>query len=324
LTQIERYVVTDRQLLQNPTFASGLSWWDLYGNGEVQAAAGEVSIINRQVANQSVSQRLNVAGPGFVRLSLRAEVDALVTGGVRWAGASATVSMLDKAGALIHRQVIFSLKADAQPRQFELVQHHDSSVAELVVTLRLLQSTGTFKANQIVVSSLDETSVYKRARWLIIMSWVLSGLVLASFFSSQLSAREFAFLGGVSVVGLIGITLPGLLFGRIRHLIAEAFPDAIVGFWQLIPNTGFELGDLLHFLLFFVVGTMLGAKVQMLGFYYSLAAMAVIAVFTESLQLFVNDRSTSLSDFVFDLIGGALGFGLLLTVRYLYTQRKNA
>ncbi len=324
LTQLERYVVTDQQLLENPLFESGLSAWNLRGAGEVFAADGEVSIVNRQHASQNISQRIGVTGPGIIRFSLQAQTDRIVTGSVPWAGASATVSKFDSDANFIHQRVAFALKADAPPQHFTMVEHYGSNVADIVVTLRLLRSAGVFKARQLVVSALEESGTYQRARVLVIVSWALAAFVVAVYLMSILTIGEFVFLSGIGALSLAGMALPGLVFSRLKQVVIDALPEPVLGILHWLPNAGLELGDLLHFLLFFVVGAMLGLKVRIYGACFGLASILVIAVFTESLQMFVHGRSTSLSDLIIDVAGGALGFSVLLIIGRLYSlqQRK--
>ena len=146
--------------------------------------------------------------------------------------------------------------------------------------------------------------------------------MLLWWFVKSLSVLTWVWIGGASLVLVIGVLLPGGIITTANNTFFALLPESMAD--GLLNILGFLFGSietaapsgslskLAHFLVFMLIGVIIGQAFRRIGLFYGFALIAVFAVVTESLQTLVYGRSTSLRDVYVDISGGL--FGLVVGV----------
>lgn len=294
LRAVDRFYVVEQQLLANAEFQQESQHWEGRGSATVSYSNSQVDIENQVIENYGISQRVAVKNPMYVRVIVDVGSEAIVPGDKEWAGGGVAVIFFDKNGEWVKQQTLAPLRGTHPIAEYSLTDYVDEKIAEIEISIRLLNATGKYTARSPRLQQLEQNAFYKAIRIAIVIGWILIGLTLLAFLARQFSLR---FL--IPVTLALGFSLIGFLLPD--NLVIELGKKMSI----FAPTLNFEwLG---HFIPFLAIGLFCGFVYKQIGMIFGIASLAVFAVLTESLQMLMNGRSSSFEDIGIDMLGGGVG-----------------
>ena len=145
-------------------------------------------------------------------------------------------------------------------------------------------------------------------RLAVIIQW---GVVFAAM--TVLATRVYSHLQILTLCAMLGISLVGFLapesvFPHITSLMPAPLTGLIANlFGQFFSGAGTYLAEITHFVVFMVLGVIMGINAHQSGPVFSLAILSAFASLTEVLQLLVVGRMSSVSDIIVNLCAGTIG-----------------
>ena len=336
MNKLDRFYVVDQQTLADSNFIEPGKYWK-NKNGASRAISfslDSLSIENSRSDSNEVSQRVRVSAPVFVQLSVEASATGLSNENKYWAGGSAAVVSYATDGARLRHTNVLNLKTASAFRKYSKIILIKKDVATISVALRLLRSKGKVTYRNPELSILAEIKSFKIVKNLLVVHWCLVALVLAIWACKSLSFKTLSLIGGLSVVAIIGVLLPGGLVTAFNKWFMQYLPGSsadsiqslILFFYgnvEAVTPTA-SISKFAHFLVFMLIGVLIGQAFRRVGLYFGVALIAVFAVVTESLQTLVFGRSTSVQDVYIDLSGALVGLiagvGCILLLEKLRRQ----
>ena len=269
-----------------------------------------------------------------MRFSVEVAGEGVVTGGKHWSGGSVVVIFRAEDGTRIGQNTVATLKRESQfqPRAREI--YLNRKVDNILVALRFLNAKGRFSIRNPELSVLAEFPRYKAAKYLFAGYWTLLAISLVVWLFRSLTIKNFTWVSGWSVLVFLGVLIPGGIVSAVNTGVFSVLPDGIASIIQSLsqmifgsfdskaPSAG--ISKIGHFVVFFIIGVFVGKSFREVGVAYGIALMSVVAIVTESLQILVYGRSTSLQDVYIDLGGGLLGlaFGIVTVVLFERHNKK--
>lgn len=325
MQHLERFYVSETQLLVDPQYSAGGSHWDEKGRGVTSFLDNRVTIINSADVNHSVFQNIKVDALEYYRFSIKAGVEGVVPGSSEdWALASVYVIYRDETGNRIGSSSISRLKGSKQPLTYSKQLLMMKSVSSIDLAFRLLRAEGKFTVSEPVVSRLQEYLFFKILRILIIFAWLVFAAVTAWMVFRVLKVWQMLLYIVLVGIALVGTMMPGDLLSDLTVKIADLLPESLLVGMQAVlsgvygesnfTDPGRGVSKLGHVLIFLCIGILAGLSWHRIGVIFAATCLAVFALVTEALQTFVFGRSTTFSDIVLDCVGGFSGLfiGLLI------------
>lgn len=336
LSELDRFYVVDQQVLLDPQFLQEGLHWHQKNSSLISYEGLTVHIDNSEEVSDEIKQQLSVDSPVYVRFSLEAGGTEIEPSDKYWAGGSATVFLYRNDGTVIRHNKILTLKQSSPMQQYSGVFFLDKSVASVSVALRLLRAKGRFSVRNPELAILAEFPSYKKTRIALMSYWWGVGLALLFFLFRFLSVKRFLLSFGLVTIAIIGVLVPGKLISDLNNRIFDLLPPiAANGIEKLqfvvvsvheSSNPSASISKFGHILVFTSIGMFIGQMFRKLGVAYGVLLIATFAGITETLQLFVPGRSTSLRDVYIDFCGGVIGLligvGCVLLVERLSGQAR--
>ena len=324
MNNMEQFYVVDQQVLEDPDFIEIHKYWkQKRKNSPVVSYEGDVlHIAHDQRTSNQVSQVVSVQAPGYVRLSVDLGGIGIIAEDIYSAGGVATVVFYNIDGLRLGHSNVAMLKRGTPLRPYSKIVFLDKHVAKVGVAFRLLRSEGRLTARNPELSVMGELPAFKRVNNALVVYWTVVGAVLFFWGFKSLSTKLLWWLGGISILAIVGILMPGGFVTSVNIWLFSLLPEGgAVGLQNMMAfffGTGATAGPfaslskLAHFLVFMLIGVLIGQAFRQIGLFYGFALITVFALVTESLQTLVYGRSTSLRDVYIDISGGL--FGLVVGV----------
>lgn len=333
MANVEQFYVVNQQALEDPNFIHADHYWKHSPKDAslVSYSGDGISIENGRLTSNKVVQQLDVSSPLFLRLSVDLEGKKIVTDKKKpFAGASAGVDFYGKEGARLKYNTIVNVKKSMPKRTYSEILYVDKTVDSVRVALRLTGAEGVMTVRNPELSVLAEFPIFKITRALLAAFWCFVGIWLVYLAVKKLPLNSLVIAGGLSVVIVVGVLMPGGIIATFNESIFSVLPSGIAVAVEQLLAVLFSSGDtkapwaglskIAHLLVFFFVGVMAGRGFRNHGVVYGIAMVVVFAVVTEALQTLVFGRSASLRDVYIDSIGGVLG--LLSVITYVVMTEK--
>lgn len=323
MSNLEHFVVVDHQILNDPNFREADRYWKQKKKSTISYSGSSINIDNTVVSSEVIAQHINISGPVFVRLSVEVGSEAIFPNEKPWSGGSVAIIYYGKdRTARLGQNTLVTLKRAGPIRSYSKVLYLNKNVESIDVTLRLLNAKGQFSARNPKLSILAELPNYVTVKMLLVYYWCFVAFSFLILLYKIFPIRFFVGIGSLSVVAIVGIILPGEIITGFNQSLFNQLPEGLAvivqrlsvivlgSFDSTAPSAG--ISKLGHFLVFFLIGVLVGKAFRRLGLIYGVALLAVLAIVTEALQLLVFGRSTLLHDVYIDLSGGILGllFGI--------------
>ena len=208
-----------------------------------------------------------------------------------------------------------------------------SRAASVDISIRLMNATGSLEVGDLKLSKLSFNEGYVKLQFATFIVW---GLVLAWLIALALQYATRMQLIGILVLmalAFVGTLLPPKVISTASLLIADLLPDSLIdgsrgilailyGHDALTPVAG-EIRKIGHFLVFLVLGFLVGFGSKKIQLFFAAASISVFALVTEVLQTLIYGRSPSTVDFIVDCVGGVIGLGIgvfAYVIARLYTK----
>jgi hypothetical protein len=317
ITTIERFSIVNEQILQDPTFSHGLVFWSANGvfSGHFNGSQ-HVVLDNTRIEDNGVIQRVPIKqSPNqlYAKLSFEAEATNIKIGVEDFAGASSTIIFFTKNGLWHSQYSVVHLLKSSPLRTYSRTLRVPADVVEIGVTFRLLNASGQLLAANPRLGVLIENDLYSYTRLFLSGLWctVAAGLVIilcirrgpahaiaTTILVTFLIASMLLPPTTLHDIGIITTSLE-LIEKTLNSINVKApFSDALY-------RSGFQ-----HIAIFILIGLYCSVLYRRYGTMYCIFTTAVIAIATESMQMLVDNRSTSFDDLVFDIIGGTIGLSI--------------
>jgi len=282
LSLVERFDAKDI-LVKDPNFLEEHRYWTKKGRSTITFSKGEAQLENLRNASQSITQQLEIDTPSYVRFSIEAKGENILPDEMYWAGGSVSLRLYERSQDSFKQKSLVLLRESSSYQGYSMDVFIDDAVSSVGMSIRLLKSTGKFSVRNPSVVLLTESSSYVKLKM---------GEVISSFSTSINSAIPETFLAYVSRFFNLFVDMPTTL-----------------------SATG-EVGKLGHLAIFFLIGGIVGWLHKSVGLIYGFMCIAVFALCTEALQMFLLDRTTHWADVVIDMIGGIFGLvtGMLFSI----------
>ena len=325
LSSIKRFEVIDFQLLTDPSFSEWRKHWQLIGNSEVRVSPSQVDLVNAFEDSGQLFQRIEIDAPGFVRLTIEAGGESISLGHQSWAGGAVAFVYYDANGKPLKRNAFIRVCTDSTMKKYKYIEHIDKLVAMIGVSIRLLRASGTFSIRDPVLTHLKETTVYKIAKVIIAVGWILVGCYGVYLGFVSLGFTRVVFFSGLGAVVLIFVLAPPEFIASTKQnlsvflmQISNSVTENMSGgaFQSLIGDL--DLSGVGHFVAFFVLGMILGCFFGLQNAAYGFCCLFVFAFATEVLQTYVDGRSTSLEDVYIDVFGALTGVLAGLVILFIF------
>ena len=183
LIAIDRFHVNEEQLLSATNdLVPNNEVWTESGSGIFRYNDGDLVLRNNTNGNHKVFQIVAVAPSTYLRLEFEASSDLLDTSGAEyWYGASGVIKAINRQGQITKVSYVAKLYTPGSPKFYSHVELTDENTESVAVYFQLLEASGDFRVKNPVLSSLEESTLYRIIRYLIAGFWICAGLCLLVF-----------------------------------------------------------------------------------------------------------------------------------------------
>jgi len=313
LENTPRFYVEKRQLLNDPEFLHGQLHWQQQGIGTVQYNGSAVSLFSERSTVHSVYQNIPVAHGGHYRVSFEA-----ATKGIRGAGAAEIVVVTRSrlGDATGHYKRIFSVSGSKPLAPYSSTLNLVRGVGSIDLMFRLVSVSGQFTVLSPVISLLQELPSYKRVKTAILIVWGLVFGAIGFVAIRVFSPVHASAIGCTVLLAMIGVTLPDGLVPKELLKAGENILASVIA--TMGSSVGVEISGIGHFSIFLLLGAVLGFNMRKIGVVYSLSILSAFGVLTEIMQMLVIGRTTSIDDFLVDVIAGAIGIAVGFAIFFFF------
>lgn len=333
LVSVDRFHVANPQLLIDPQFQQGNRFWQESGSEQVTFDGESASILNSSGASHSISQNVKIDTPAYIQFSFTGSSNNVVPGSKEWARASGTIIYRDRQGDRVSSHMSAVLDGTIENKKYTHLELLREQLGSIDIVFRLLQAGGEFTVSDPVLSLLEEAPFYNKMKVIILVVW-LGLLFWLSVTAYRMMSRKLLSLFMVLAIAVaIAVLMPQHLMVEITQKIAASTPHLFLSstrtfLFQVfgindLAGTGAEVSKLGHFAAFLLIGLLASRVSFQLGVIFTVAAISVFALLTESLQLLVVGRSPRVSDFALDVAGGVIGLLLGVCCHYIYAFTKH-
>lgn len=318
---LDRFYVETEQLLDDIQFAQDSGPWIEKGNSNASVSEGRLTLSNTAGANQSVYQNVAVDTPAFYQFDFEAGTnDVVPISEEEWARATVAVIFRNAEGERTGSQTISRLVGTESMMSFSSQVLIREDVSSIDYAFQLFRSHGEFTVTNPVVSRLAELPLYTGVKIAIIVAWIALIALLGFVVMKYAGVWYFAALALCGGVALVGVMMPEALMTELTQRMSARLPEAFLnGSREVLGkiyagnafvNEGSEISKIGHFLIFALLGILLGLWWQKIGIEFAIICIGAFAFCTEALQMLVNGRTTSTGDLITDTVGGI--FGLII------------
>ncbi len=324
---IDRYKISDENLLVKGSFDAGLSGWNLEQSDRdfVSLSGGAINIHSNDAAQGlRIWQDIDMSQVGqFVYLRAWVKAEQIIAGDKPWNnGRIIFLQMRGEKPDYSTPHVLIGLDGNSAWGYYEGIFpiHKESSRA--LVMIQLSGSSGVLSCKNIFLAKAQTNPYFEIVRGFLLVCWIF---LLVTLFYPLAFMNRGGLTGRLIIIVLFGTILGGtLLPGSIKNSIlhqidyeemsiAETLkhePASEASAESMVPLTVHEwtyiVTKLAHFFLFAALTfTLLWYKTQ--DPWYVILAVVILAAGTELAQLLVDGRGALPTDVVLDLTGGFAG-----------------
>lgn len=314
---LERYQPVGETLLVDPPFSVGFQGWTQKGPVTLDPIEpGNVTLQNDDPDGRTYLKRTIDLPPGFTLALLKTTVstERVVAGSDLWQRARIYLVQLDEAGNADWTQPhnLFRLRGTKSTRTISQVFPIPSSVKQASLSLEMNNATGRMTISDLKLYPVEEQPGFRQLALGLMAAWTILLLFAATaVFKSIPSTRVRLALGGMLGIFAVGLFIPAP--------IRDALIDGL-----RIPSggeDGIEPDMIGHGIVFAIMAFLVRMGRPNDPIWLHLGCWILIAIASETLQLFTFDRQPSISDFVVDGIGFVLGLTLAVFLPRLLPAR---
>ena len=338
-TLAPRYQIESRNLLGSNGFSENSNTWKKSINcGKITLDFDQVLLKNPD-APCAIFLRQHLPIPqNATQLILAAEVNThnVSRGKLSWQTARLTMVGIDKYDKKMwhHPHMIEPPLNSKGWRRVSQVFFIPPDAVELVVSLEIMQATGTLSARKIKLAKASENKWFSYTVNTLLILWsaafVWLGMKFLRLFNSKKMQGLFLIISGTIGVGCI---IPGKIQSQILDQLQKAIEQfkiflAESYIWSGVPieiQINFFLSpDILgHFILFVILAFVLRIGRPQDRLVPQCFNLMLFAASTEIWQFFTADRQPTFNDWLIDVSGLLLGFFLAELFRFSHPRQRN-
>ncbi|MGI9452014.1 MAG: hypothetical protein ACR2QH_15445 [Geminicoccaceae bacterium] len=313
---LERYQPAGDPLLAEEPFSAGFPGWTEKGDVTLDPdQPGKVTLRNDDPESRSFLRRNIELPSGYTLAFLKATVstETVIAGDDLWQRARIYFVRLDEDDKpdWNYPHNLFRLRGTNPTETISQVFPVPSSVNQAVLSLEMNNATGEMTISDLELYPVEEQPGFRRVAIALMIAWAILGLFAASaIFNSIRSSHVRLALGGMIGIFALGLFMPA----PVR--------DALITMLH-IPSGGeggIEPDMIGHGVVFAIMAFLVRLGRPDDPIWLHLGSWTLIAIASETLQLFTFDREPSLVDFLVDGIGFALGLTLAIFLPRFYKQ----
>ncbi|WP_197471679.1 VanZ family protein [Methylomonas koyamae] len=214
--------------------------------------------------------------------------------------------------------VLFSSDMNTNWNSFEKVFEIEPSAIQIRLSLELLNQRGVVAIKQLSLCPVEPNNAHTVIRRVLLLVWVLAiWFAMLPLLLEHNTGNRRLLIGVCVLLILAGVLVPEVFKVKLGSLFqTTALVDyhlngldikRLVNFTFSLPS--FDIFKIGHFLLFFALAVLdCSARENVTHFFFKIALFAMV---TEVLQLFVQGRTPSVGDALVDTIGSLLGVVLV-------------
>ncbi|MGI9494007.1 MAG: hypothetical protein ACR2QF_16560 [Geminicoccaceae bacterium] len=304
---LERYQPAGDSLLAEEPFSVGFPGWTKKGDVTLDPdEPGKVILGNDDPENRSFLKRTVDLPSGYTLAFLKATVstEKVVAGDDLWQRARIYFVQLDEEGKADWHQPhnLFRLRGTKSTRTISQVFPVPPSVNQALFSLEVNNATGQMTISDLELYPVEELPIFRKIAITLMVAWAILGVFAATAIFRNIPSSNVRLAFGV----MLGV----LAFGLFMPVPVR---DALIATLHL-PTSGeggvIELDVIGHGIVFAIMAFLVRIGRPHDPIWLHLGCWALIAVASETLQLFTFDRKPSIVDFLGDGIGFALGLTL--------------
>ncbi len=326
---VAQYQNSGLQIVTNAHFGRDLVGWKFYKGeaDEIVVNGGEVSFyssdlqtgtaIYQVIANQFVGKRL--------QLKALVRTEDVVAGKKSWNKARLLLVQYinGKARWSIPHSVI-ALAGTNEWQKVGEVFRVAPECSEIRVVMQMSRCSGSFFLKDLSLYQVEETSLYRWAKWLMRTAWLCFAvsLVVPYLRRRKFLAQKLPILITVAAI-LIGTTMPADVKQDITKRISSELETEIsekvsaevvvteekvvLPVWLKSVFAGIEISKVAHFLFFAMLAFALRRTHPTRPVRFLVLDLLMLACATELSQFFIENRSPLAADVLIDMAGGGVG-----------------
>ncbi len=301
------YEVVGDEMLINPTFENGFDGWGIPDANSVEKDfPGVVALYAMERGKHIYIYQMvtEFSGVKFLRLSGKAETEAITKGPEGWERGRLVAVFNDENGNKIATNVVALPWGDSDWKYYERVFELKPGTKTIRVGASIAQVTGVIRVQDISLKPViikAEAAYFKMAGliiWVIMIVWLMWGYL------KYLAQQHVATLLFVGLL-IVGMAMPG----GIRDWLASQLPDVS---YKLSHSFIINIDVVSHFLLFLGVAFLLVKTFTEKYLWVIVIDLILLGIATELLQVFIDGRYAEFVDLVVNYSGIAIGVGLAL------------
>ncbi len=303
-----------------PPRAVGQEGWRQYGpaKGSVQLTGDTISIQSHSPERATGAWKTIDLVPGAERWQIKAQArcENVVPGPRPWYVAKLMLVQYNGKKPMYHlRNAAVTLKGTREWQDVSAVFSIHSKTDGLRVAVELLKCTGAMEVRNLTVYPVRSNPVFGWIQKAMLVGWGLFFLHFLWMMSSltQHWGRVLSLIFLFAIAA--GVSMPSHFKSVISMWMAEQL--RFFGLLEGQMGAGRLMGKWGHFILFTLLGCFWGATARVPRLYQFLF-LVMLAVGTESVQVFIQGRNPLIKDVFIDLSGGCLGLALAWWVILLH------
>jgi len=311
---LERYQPTGEAMLAEEPFSSGFPAWTKKGDVTLDDP-GKVTLTNDDPESRSFLKRTIDLPDGYTLALLKATVstEKVAAGKNLWQRARIYFAQLDQDGNADWTQPhnLFRLRGTKSTRTVSQVFPIPSSISQAALGLEMNNATGQMTISDLKLYPVEEQPGFRRIAIFLMVTWAILGLFAAiTVFKSIPSSKVRLALGGMLGIFALGLFMPA----PVRDALIAALHIPSGG------EEGIEPDMIGHGIVFAIMAFLVRIGRPDDPIWLHLGCWTLIAIASETLQLFTFDRQPSLIDFLVDGVGFLFGLTLAIYLPRLYSR----
>ncbi len=302
------YEVVGDELLKNPMFEGGFDGWGTSGSNSVEKDfPGVVALYAMEPGkNIFIYQRISdLSGIKFLRLSGKAETEAIAQGPEGWERGRLVAVFHDESGKKIGTNVVALPWGDSDWEYYEHVFELKPGTKVIRVGANIAGGvTGVIRVQDISLKPVMIKAEAAYLKMIGLMSWAIMIVWLMWGYLKSLGQQHVVTLFFVGLL-ILGMALPG----SIRDELIKRLPDIS---YKISHSFVIDFDVIAHFLLFLGAAFLLVKTFTEKHLWIIVIDLVLLGIATEFLQAFIDGRVTEVIDLAVNYSGLAMGVGLAL------------